>query len=968
MMTRASGRAGLFLLAAATLLAACGGGGGGGGTPAPSPAPAPVNRAPSADAGPDQAVVGGDLVDLDGSGSSDPDGSISSWSWTVSEGPELELSGADGPRASFTAPSSSNPYEVVLSLTVTDDDGASGIDSITIGVEPLVQAPRVDLAGRVVPSVNQVLDSDTNDPANLYRANDDPADAQPVGNPVTIGGYVNLPGTGADGRSQISGDPEDFFAVSLLEGQSITLLVADYQDADADLYLYDDSGEIVDFSIEFGELEQVSVPADGSYTVNVSAFAGATNYTLAIGSAASVTAAPRPALVPGEVIVRYRGDARRAEAEARREAARAAEDLAINLGLDPVAGDSDRERLLSLQPAGTGSPRARARQGRAAAKADAIADPARRRDWETRLAVKTLRRDPAVASAAPNYIREPLALPNDEFLDLQWHFTQLRLPTAWDNTTGDPGVVVAVVDTGILSGHPDLAGQLVDGYDFIRDPDVAADGDGIDPDPEETANPTEPEPVAFHGTHVAGTVAARGNNGIGVAGVAYSSRLMPLRALGATSGTSYDVAQAVRYAAGLPNDSGQLPARPADIINLSLGGEGFSQVAQDLYQEVRDAGILLVASAGNEGTDTPSYPAAYDGVIAVAAVDAQREAAGYSNFGPHIDIAAPGGDTSADLTGDGFPDGVLSTGRGGEDFAYTFLQGTSMAAPHVSGMLALMKSINPDLSPADIDRLLQDGELTSELGAGGRDDRFGYGLANASRAVNAALRSTGVAVEEPREVSASARTLNFGSILDSLQVDIAGSGGAVVTGVGSDAPWLSASPEATDADGLGRYRVTVDRAGLDAGVYSARLRVESNANPLLIDVIASVAGATRADLGTVYILLYEPAIDTVVAQTSTRLADGDYDFAIPDVAAGVYQLFAGTDFDNDLLICDPGEACGAFLTVDQPVSIEADGDRDDLVFPIEYQVTIPSVNASANATVTTWSDGPGDDGLPRKQP
>jgi serine protease len=230
--------------------------------------------------------------------------------------------------------------------------------------------------------------------------------------------------------------------------------------------------------------------------------------------------------------------------------------------------------------------------------------------------------------------------------------------------------------------------------------------------------------------------------------------------------------------------------------------------------------------------------------------------------------------------------------------------------------------------------------------------------------VNAALRSTGVAVEEPREVTASARTLNFGSILDNLQLELAGSGGALVTGIESDASWLRASAEATDANGLGRYRVTVDRGGLDTGVYAARLRVESNANPLLINVIASVAGAAQADLGTVYILLYEPAIDTVVAQTSTRLDDGDYDFSLPEVAAGVYQLFAGTDFDNDLLICDAGEACGAFLTIDQPLAIEAAGSRDDLVFPIEYQVTIPS----ANSTVNSGTAGDSDRGLPRKKP
>jgi serine protease len=287
-----------------------------------------------------------------------------------------------------------------------------------------------------------------------------------------------------------------------------------------------------------------------------------------------------------------------------------------------------------------------------------------------------------------------------------------------------------------------------------------------------------------------------------------------------------------------------------------------------------------------------------------------------------------------------------------------------MAAPHVSGMLALMKSINPDLTPAAIDRLLQDGELTSELGDSGRDDRFGYGLANAARAVTAALRSTGVAVEEPREVTASARTLNFGSILDSLQVTIDGSGGAVVTGISSNAGWLRASAEDTDADGLGRYRITVDRGALAAGVYAAELRIESNANPLLIDVIASVAGATQADLGTLYILLYEPAIDTVVAQTSTRFETDSYGFSLPEVAAGSYQLFAGTDFDNDLLICDAGEACGAFLTVDQPVTIEADSDRDDLVVSVEFQVIIPSVNAATDAR----ADRPGASGLPRKQP
>jgi serine protease len=946
------------LLVAVTACGGGGGGGGGGGS-APPP-PAPTNLAPVAEAGPDQTVATGAPVTLDGSGSSDSDGSIASWLWELGEGPEITLDGATAPQAEFIAPEAANPYDLVFTLTVTDDDGDSGTDSVTIRVEPPEIGPPVILGGSVAPSTSQLLDSDSNDTNNLYRANDRIADAQPIINPGTVGGYVNLPGTGAEGRSKISGDAEDFFAVELFAGQAITLLVADFRDADADLYLLDASGEIVDFSIEFGEVEALRVPEDGDYFINVSAFEGATNYTLAIGSAAAPTA-PRAAIVPGQAIVRYHADDRRREAEAQRQAVLAEEDLAVRLGMDRIAGARGRERLVALRPAAAASPLARARAGRAAGKGSAFADPDRRRDWETRLAVKTLRRDPAVSAASPNFRLAPQAIPNDELYSLQWHYPQLRLPAAWDTTTGDPAVTIAVVDTGVLSGHPDLAGQLVDGYDFIRDPQVAGDGDGIDPDPEETADPTEPEAIAFHGTHVAGTIAARGNNGIGVVGVAYGARVMPLRALGATGGTSYDVNQAVRYAAGLENDSGRLPARRADIINLSLGGTGYSSVSEELYRTVREAGIVLVASAGNEASDAASYPAAYPGVIAVSAVDAQRAFAGYSNRGATIDVAAPGGDSSADLTGDGFPDGVLSTGASGDDFAYTFLQGTSMAAPHVSGVLALMKSINPELSPADLDRLLQDGELTTDLGPAGRDDRFGHGLINAQRAVNAALRSIGVEVSEPREISASARTLNFGSVLDNLEVDLAGSGGAVVSEISSDAPWITVAAADIDGNGLGRYRISVDRSELEPGVYAADLRVLSNANPLALKVIASVAGAAQADLGTVYVLLYEPASDSVVAQTTTRLEDGAYGFRLPQVAAGRYQIFAGTDLDNDLLICDPGEACGAYLTVDQPVAIDADADRDDLVFPIEYQVSIPNVTAGATGTTPA-------PGLPRSQP
>ncbi|MEP1471175.1 MAG: S8 family serine peptidase [Halieaceae bacterium] len=919
------------------LLTACGGGGGGGG----GNGAAPSNQAPLANAGEAQTASAQAQVILDGTASNDSDGTITSWLWQQSSGPAVVLAGSDSPQASFAAPDLTQGAGLTFTLTVTDNDGATGMATTRVSVAGSDPTLRYQLSGEVATSNSQAVDGDTNDPANPLASNNSIGTAQALVSPITLGGYVNEPGAGASGRSTAAGDIDDYYRVDLLAGQAVTLLVADYQSADADLYLLDLQGNILDFSIDTGELESIPIDEDGSYLVNVFAFQGATSYTLAIGSRGGAAAANRyDNIIPWEAVVDYRdSDAPNASpAQAK---------MQQRFGLRRQGGGPGRARLLAMrQSAQESIDRARS-LGHAKERRNAIADEQLRARWETLITVKSLRSDPAVLHAEPNYRVSTLATTDDEALSVQWHYPLINLPAAWDTTVGSGDVIVAVVDTGILSGHPDLQGQLVPGYDFIRNPIDAGDGDGIDPNPEDPGNGAEPGASSFHGSHVGGTVAAAGNNGIGVAGVAYGARLMPLRALSDRGGSSYDVSQAVRFAAGLANDSGTVPRQTADVINLSLGGESFSQLNQSLYRELYEAGVIVVAAAGNEATTRASYPASYDNVISVSAVDAQGRLTSYSNRGSRIDVAAPGGDNGRDFNGDGYPDGVLSTGRSASGFAYVFLSGTSMAAPHVAGVMALMKSVNPELTPADIDALLQSNELTDDRGDAGRDDLYGHGMINAQKAVSAALSAIGGTPATEPGLVATSSVLNFGAGLDTLSLNLGnrGEGELTVRSVTASTSWLNVSPNDVDNSGLGSYTLSIDRQGLSAGSYSAVVTAVSNVNSLSVEVLMTVGGTTESDLGVVYILLYDIDEDFIVAETVTRARDGRYPFNFAGIPAGRYQVIAGTDLDNDLFICDPGEACGSWLTIDQPLAIDLNQDRQDIVFPIEYLVAIPTLDS-----------------------
>jgi serine protease len=804
-------------------------------------------------------------------------------------------------------------------------------------------------SGTITVAVRFLADSDVNDPAAAYIPNDSFAQAQSLPNPVVLGGYVNLPQTGGEGRSFVNGDPVDYFSVDLTAGQAISLYVRDAPGADLDLALYDANQTLVDASVGPASVATVTAPAAGSYFVEVRAVSLASIYNVTVGQPAPSDAHHALRLsedfIPGEVIVRFHEAPQRASGSAA---------IPRSIGMTTKAGASGREMLLAVDGGIAEQETARMLGIPETRLSLRAADPAVQRKLQTLQLISALRQRPDVRSADPNYIRRSSAAANDPQFALQWHYFLINLPQAWDVTTGSANVIVAVADSGVLLNHPDLQGRLTAGFDFIRDPQLSGDGDGIDPDPDDPGDQL-PGGSRFHGTHVTGTVAAATNNAQGVAGVTQATQIMPLRVLGIGGlGTEFDVLQAVRYAAGLENDSGTLPAQRADVINLSLGGGGFSQAAQEVFTAARAQGVIVVASAGNESGTEPSYPAAYDGVVSVSAVDIDGNLAWYSNSGPTIDLAAPGGDTGADLNGDGLPDGVLSTcgdgAPGAVQFTYCFLQGTSMASPHAAGVAALMKAVHPALTPAEFDQLLINGLLTNSAG---RDDLFGYGQIDAFFAVAAARDLAGGAPLPPTIIARPAY-LNLessGAAAQSADLEILNGTPAPLT-IGSvigdpAATWLRVAEKSVDANKLGIYSVTADPGALPPGVYAATISatatdpgVKPATVPVRLQIFSPVSGG---NVGPIYVLLVTPdTLQTVAQVIVPDTGDGQYGYTFTDLSAGTYRIYAGTDIDNDGFIGDAGEALGAYLTVDQPASVAIPGDNAALDFGVGFDVALPS--------------------------
>lgn len=889
-----------------------------------------------------------------------------------------------------------------------------------------VAAPTVfNLSGTISIASTAAVDSDTNDVSQLtsgYLPNDTPGTAQVITAPVLLVGSVNQPNTGPRGNNNdggtLLGDQDDYFRVDLVAGQVVELeFASDPLDSDVDLYVVSTDGVVGGASIGVDtRFECVTITQTGSYFVNVYAFRAASIYNLRMGApGTAATCAQRAvpnALQPGQLIAEARrgraGAAAEAQAWVRTAGARvqaqgaSKADMTAGEGPQRLALDSSaairQQALRALEAAQDPAPRRRAQATVPSASIPLKGSFGMPTEAEPEIIVtyKTAKR--LSASGAFEYVEPDLLMkstvlaapfpPNDRQYSLQrWHYEQISLPAAMSRIvslqlpTTQRRPVVAVIDDGVMLDHPNLLPQLLSpGRAFVSGQLFDADRDSGD-----LIAGLAYRPV-FHGTHVAGTAAGSTFDGVSGAGVAPMARILPLRVF-PTGGqaASADIIQAMRYAAGLSNRSGTVPAQRADVINLSLGGAGLCNAAfATAVSDVRAAGVVVVAASGNESRNEEgirvgvSSPANCSGVIAVGALDARRSLAYYSNTGAALSVAAPGGDQRVSTTGTGAVDAVFSDLGAFDAFGTrlaTFgpMQGTSMAAPHVAGVVALMRYVNPGLTTAQIDSLLATGALTDDLGAAGRDADTGFGLINARKAVDAAAGALSVPppVLAP-QLAAWPSSIDFGLLQTSATVEVSASGPSTetVTGLtasGEGAAAISVGPVTVGANGSRRYPVSINRAALgrDGSFYPVLSFALSSRRTLNVQLAiqrsGSAAAATRSDFGPVYVLLVDPDTDAVLHTVRATWGNGRYTWAFTGYAKPRVQILAGGDLDNDDYLCARGEPCGAYPVLaagNDPLVVELTGNRSDLNFEVSPLAGISAAGALPGAEGTAMKVWP----------
>lgn len=568
---------------------------------------------------------------------------------------------------------------------------------------------------------------------------------------------------------------------------------------------------------------------------------------------------------------------------------------------------------------------------------------------ETREAQRALdkHRAPRVQTVALNMKKWGLRVPNDPLFNLQWHFDAIGVQAAWDIEVGDPNLVIAVVDCGLKMAHPDIQARIA--RDPLNDTLLGADlisdsGIDIDEFAGRDTNPDDPgdglfgaQGSSFHGTHIAGTIAAETDNGEGVAGITWEGKILPVRVLGqGLSGFDGDIIDGLFWAIGLEVEGVPAPVAKARVVNLSLGGPSDAQsqqvwesVASEIFTDPDDlyGDPILVAAAGNSDEDASTItPANLPGMIAVGAANIAGLRTSYSNYGSVVDIMAPGGEGGTDLNSDGQPDQILST----VETSYDFREGTSMAAPHVAGVAALLVSSNPALTQATVESILRNsanpvGQCSEGCGAGLVDAVGALLLAGGEIQPEALMATDITQVFFPQGLSSRTfHVVNLGN------AELAFT--ALVEGPQADlfrVDPASGTVPAAIAGGRVAVTVTLTRGTFEAGSASVKF-VTTGLDPVQranvqLDFNDDPTRSPR-QVESVQVAAYLRNANGSLEQVGSALADKSTGFAyeILGLRAGAYEVYAVGDDNQDGTYAADIESFGAYPSADdpQPVVVE----------------------------------------------
>ena len=500
-----------------------------------------------------------------------------------------------------------------------------------------------------------------------------------------------------------------------------------------------------------------------------------------------------------------------------------------------------------------------------------------------------------IAERATAFSRDPAYF-------LQWHMDTINAPDAL-NTTGQEtkNIVVAVIDSGSPSTSSTAWAQsafISGGYDFSNN------SGGIDSDPTDPEAAASNFNITSHGTHVGTTIAAL-NNGVGLNG--FGLKVLPIKVFSPSGGG--DIAaltNAIKYASGENNISGSVAPSgegPVRVINMSIQAYWGScpSSLQNAINIATAKGITVVAAAGNKYSTAVSFPGGCDNVISVGATNPLDTRSVYSQQNATVDIAAPGG---------GINESVDGINAFTSDVHVKAISGTSMASPIVSGVIGNLYSLDSTLTPSDINTYLVGGYLSNDIGSSGKDNQYGYGLIDMSKAAQSIIAGEGLSNTFAFSYPG---TINFGYSTTQINVGLfkVGSGSLSFSSIAADNGTGFSQTNNVNSDGYGVYTLSIDRSSLPNGSFSNTLYFTMSDGSVVTSNMNYSKGSERSrpDLGKVWVILYNSSGTKITQGQLDMNSNGSLGFSVSNLPIGSYYYLVSTDIDNDGFVCTVGEIC-----------------------------------------------------------